>query len=248
MSHPISLRTVLFDMDGVLVDVSNSYRRAIVETAYYFTGREITGAHIQRYKDQGGYNDDWKLTHALIQEANMEVSYGRMVDEFQRRYRGDRWNGLITQEKPLVTADVLARVGKGRVLGVVTGRPEAEAKWAIEHFGWQKHLPLLVAMEHQDRRSKPDPYPLQRALAMLATVGMTVQPHEALYVGDTGDDVLAARRAGMWCIGHVPPYLDDRDAHATLLSERGAHAVIRSMADLPAALDTLIEESAAVAA
>lgn len=247
MSLPISIRTVLFDMDGVLVDVSNSYRRAITETAYYFTGREITGAHIQRYKDQGGYNDDWKLTHALIQEANMEVSFGRMVDEFQRRYRGDRWNGLITQEKPLVTTATLDKVRQGRVLGIVTGRPEAEAKWAIEHFGWQQQFPLLVAMEHQDRRGKPDPYPLQRALAMLSAVGMNLQPHEAVYVGDTGDDIIAARRAGMWCVGHVPPYLDDPDTHATMLAERGAHAVIRQMEDLPAALESLTEEQAIAA-
>lgn len=248
MSIPLTFRTLLFDMDGVLVDVSKSYRKTIIDTVYYFTGREITGAQIQRYKDQGGYNDDWKLSHTLIQEASMDVSYGRMVDEFQRRYRGDNWNGLITQEKALVTKEVLDALLPGRVLGIVTGRPEAEARWAIDQFGWRKHFPLLVAMEQQDRRSKPDPYPLQRALAMLATVGMNVQPDEAVYVGDTGDDIIAARRAGMWCVGHVPPYIEEGDAHAHLLSERGAHAVIRSMDELPAALSRIANNHAAVAA
>ncbi len=245
MQTPLTFRTVLFDMDGVLVDVSHSYRQAIVDTVYHFTGREITGAQIQRYKDQGGYNDDWKLSHALIQEASMEVSFGRMVDEFQRRYRGDTFNGLIQKEKPLVTAATLNAILPGRVLGIVTGRPEVEARWAIKQFGWERYFPLLVAMEHQDRRGKPDPYPLQRAMAMLATVGMTIQPEEAVYVGDTGDDVIAARRAGMWCIGHVPPYVEEGDAHAHLLRERGAHTVIRSMDELPAALARIAEEHGA---
>ena len=44
---------MLFDMDGVLVDVSGSYRRAIEETVYHFTGREVQQEMIQRYKDRG---------------------------------------------------------------------------------------------------------------------------------------------------------------------------------------------------
>jgi len=41
---------IVFDMDGVLVDVSESYREAIVQTVRHFTGAEITRAQIQEYK------------------------------------------------------------------------------------------------------------------------------------------------------------------------------------------------------
>ncbi len=60
------LRLVLFDMDGVLVDVSRSYRRAIRETVRHFTGAYPEATAAQRLKDQGGFHDDWELTHALI--------------------------------------------------------------------------------------------------------------------------------------------------------------------------------------
>ncbi len=231
-------RALLFDMDGVLVDVSNSYRRTISETVYFFTGREITGEQIQQYKDRGGFNDDWKLTYTLIREAGMEVSYSRMHDEFQRRYRGENWNGLIQQEASLVTPQTLAQLQPGRVFGIVTGRPEAEAKWTLEYLGLKKHFPLLVAMEQQDRRTKPDPYPLRRSLAMLKQCGMTVEPEEAVYVGDTGDDMLAARAAGFWAIGHVPPQADP-ERHEGILRDRGAHLVIRGLSELPGALSEL---------
>lgn len=236
------IRLLLFDMDGVLVDVSGSYRQAIVETVYHFTGREVSAAQIQRFKDKGGYNDDWRLTQALIDDAGMGVSFSRVVAEFQRRYRGDDWNGLIATETPLVDLATLDRLREGRILGIVTGRPEAEARHAIRTMGWTPYFPLLVPMEKQDGRGKPDPFPLQQALTMLSAAGVRVAPHEAAYVGDIGDDMEAARRAGMWAIGHVPPYLPS--SHATTLTERGAHRVVTSLADLGPALARLVPTDA----
>ena len=236
----MQLKAILFDMDGVLVDVSKSYRRAIEETAAHFTGRDIVSGTVQRYKNLGGFNDDWKLTHAIIHATGIQVPFSRVVDEFQRRYRGDNWNGFIAEEPPLVPDTILNTLcGNGRIAGIVTGRPEAEAMWTINRFGWKKYFPLVVAREKHEGRTKPDPFPLQRALAILAAAGLTVQPEEAVYVGDTVDDVEAARAAGMWAIGFVPPYLD-ADEHGALLQERGAHAVVDSFDALPNAIEGLL--------
>lgn len=237
------LKAVLFDMDGVLVDVSGSYRRAIQETASYFTGRDIGPHTIQRYKNQGGFNDDWSLTHAIIRDASMEVPMSRVIEEFQKRYRGDNWNGFIASETEIIGWDVLTRIcDHERIVGIVTGRPEAEARWTIERFGWRAFFPLLVAMEKHQGRGKPDPYPLQHALAACDAAGRLVCPEEAVYVGDSVDDVVAARAAGMWSIGFVPPYLDPPDAHAELLRSRGAHFVITDAALLPDLIDGFFGE------
>ena len=58
MPENVQLNALLFDMDGVLVDVSRSYRRAIEETVEHFTGRQIGENAIQRYKNYGGFEDD----------------------------------------------------------------------------------------------------------------------------------------------------------------------------------------------
>ncbi|MFB6266211.1 MAG: TIGR01548 family HAD-type hydrolase [Halodesulfurarchaeum sp.] len=55
---------VVLDVDGVLVDVADSYRRAIVESIEYVYGRTIPRAEVQRFKDAGGFNNDWTLTDA----------------------------------------------------------------------------------------------------------------------------------------------------------------------------------------
>ena len=55
---------IVLDIDGVLVDVSRSYRRAIVETLDRLYGDTLTQADIQAFKNAGGFNNDWELTDA----------------------------------------------------------------------------------------------------------------------------------------------------------------------------------------
>lgn len=238
MPEHVELKAILFDMDGVLVDVSRSYRRAIEETVMHFTGRKIQANTVQRYKNLGGFNDDWKLTHAIITDSGMEVPLARVIDEFQRRYRGENWDGFIAEEPPLIKTRTLDKLmHSGCILGIVTGRPEAEARWTLDRLGWKRYFPLMVAKEKHERRGKPDPFPLQHALGIVDAAGLNVKPESAVYLGDSVDDMAAARAAGLWAIGMVPPYLD-RETHALLLQQRGAHIVIHDPDTLPELIDT----------
>ena len=56
---------VVLDVDGVLVDVADSYRRAVVESLDRVYGETVERAAIQQFKDAGGFNDDWDLTYAI---------------------------------------------------------------------------------------------------------------------------------------------------------------------------------------
>ncbi|WP_336035287.1 TIGR01548 family HAD-type hydrolase [Halobacterium yunchengense] len=55
---------VVLDVDGVLVDVADSYRRAIVESLRHVYGETVEKAAVQQFKDAGGFNNDWTLTDA----------------------------------------------------------------------------------------------------------------------------------------------------------------------------------------
>ena len=236
------LQVLLFDMDGVLVDVSTSYRRAIMETVEHFTGRQISPKDVQRYKNYGGFNDDWKLTHSIITDTAMKVPLSRVIDEFQRRYRGNDWDGFISDEEPLIDDQTLDTIQQsGILMGVVTGRPQEEAEWTINHMGWSSYFPIVLGKEKQGDRTKPDPFPLTHILTMLAAVGRDVKPEEAAYVGDSVDDMKAARAANMWALGVVPPYLDTPN-HTQVLNEAGAHTVLNSPNDLPGLLRRFDEQ------
>ena len=76
---------VVLDVDGVLVDVANSYRRAIVETVERLHGERLPDGAVQSFKNAGGFNDDWELTDAaalfvLAREAGMTLDVEAFTD------------------------------------------------------------------------------------------------------------------------------------------------------------------------
>src|SRR5690606_37893196 len=123
MLEKLELKALFFDMDGVLVDVSRSYQRAVEETVEQLTEGRISPNTIQPYNNAGGYNDDWRVTHAIITYTSMTVPLSRVIDEFQRRYRGENWDGFIAEEPPLIQTRTLdALCTDNRIMGIVTGR------------------------------------------------------------------------------------------------------------------------------
>ncbi|WP_277553948.1 TIGR01548 family HAD-type hydrolase [Halobaculum limi] len=57
--------TVVLDVDGVLVDVADSYRRAVVESVERRHGTTLPRADLQAFKNAGGFNNDWELSDAV---------------------------------------------------------------------------------------------------------------------------------------------------------------------------------------
>ena len=227
------ITVVLFDMDGVLVNVSRSYRRAIDETVLHFTGARAPSRLVQQYKNAGGFNDDWVLTHAIVSEMGVEASLPEIIEVFQAHYRGEQWDGFISDEAPLISPSTLEELRRrGILMGVVTGRPVSEAEWTISRMGWSEFFATLVAKEHYGSRGKPDPFPLHLALDLLRNAGHVIGSGASLYIGDSVDDMVAARAAGLHAVGSVPPYLDLYQ-HSEHLRSKGAHLVVDSPNRLP---------------
>jgi len=76
---------VVLDIDGVLVDVSDSYRRATVETVERVHGERIDREAVQQFKNAGGFNNDWELTDAaalfvLARQQGMDHTLASFTD------------------------------------------------------------------------------------------------------------------------------------------------------------------------
>src|SRR5690606_22809890 len=72
-------------------------------------------------------------------------------------------------------------------LGIVTARPRKDAAELLDRFDIGQFFATVVSRE--DAASKPDPAPVRLAMERLGV-------RRAWMVGDTIDDLLAARRAG----------------------------------------------------
>lgn len=84
---------VVLDIDGVLIETSASYDRAIVETVSTITGSSIERQSIQAIKDAGGFNNDWDATEALVlyvlaTEVGLEQSVEAFAGNVEKRGGG----------------------------------------------------------------------------------------------------------------------------------------------------------------
>jgi len=210
---------MLFDLDGVLADVSGSYRRAIIGTAQSF-GVDLSPMDIQRAKDAGDANNDWVVTHRLLAARGVDVEFDEVKARFQELYLGDQSSpGLRECETLIGGVAFLKRLRERWRLAVVTGRPRAEADWFLERFGIAAYFDAVICME--DAAAKPSAEPVLRALDQLGV-------RSAWMIGDTPDDIVAARGARVLPIGVVAPGQETESANLAL-GTSGATAVLSSI-------------------
>ncbi len=217
-----ALRTVLapealiFDMDGVLADVSGSYREATLQTAAAF-GVEITIQDIEAATAEGNANDCWVLTRRLMAERGVDRSLAEVKTQFEEIYQGTEAEpGLRRTERLLLDRDELLALGERFPLAVVTGRPRADADRFLTERGIAGCFQTVVTME--DAPIKPNPAPVRLALERLGVA-------TAWMVGDTPDDLRAARGANVLPIGVVAPGDEPATTTSSLL-RAGAAAVL----------------------
>jgi histidinol-phosphate aminotransferase len=187
---------MLFDLDGVLADVSTSYREAIVQTCAHF-GVAVTGADIAAVKAAGNANNDWVVTQRLLAARGVEAALEAVKARFEALYQGTaEAPGLWTNETLRVSRAQLAAWAAARPLAIVTGRPRADLDRFLNHFDLRGFFATTVCME--EAPLKPDPAPVRLALSRL---GVT----RAWMLGDTPDDQRAARAAGVLPLGVLAP-------------------------------------------
>lgn len=181
--------SLIFDMDGVLVDVSMSYRKAIKQTAEFFLKRKIDNTEIEAIKQKVGMNNDWDATYALIN--NKTFSYEEVKRVFQKYYLGDGLKkGFIENEKLLIAKKDLLRLKKTyKKLGIATGRPKEEAQYVINRFNLNALFDVVVT-KGDTKKEKPYPDPILRAIKMLGV-------KKSIYIGDSPSDIVAATRANI---------------------------------------------------
>jgi HAD superfamily hydrolase (TIGR01548 family) len=283
----------VLDVDGVLVDVADSYRRAIVETVAQVYGDTIDRADVQAFKDAGGFNNDWELTDAAAlyvlasreglglsvetftdsvaatgggrsgaetvvldrlgpaerERVMSEWDPDRLREVFQQLYLGpelyrdleggepdaDLDGGYIHDEPVVAEPETLETLGTAYDVGVLTGRPAAEADIALDRVGLDVPDDHRFTMDDWEA-GKPDP----DALIELAE---RFDADSVVFVGDTLDDVHTAVNASeadpsrtYHGVGVFTGGLDGEEGRRKF-ERAGASAVVDSVNDLPALLD-----------
>jgi HAD superfamily hydrolase (TIGR01548 family) len=219
---------LVFDMDGVLVDVTESYREAIRQTVRCFTGREIGNDAIQDLKNAGGWNNDWALAHHVISGYGFAVDYETVVARFQEIFFGDGRSGLAFRERWVPQAGLLERLGRRFRLAIFTGRTREEARMTLDRFAPDVNFDPVIADEDVVN-GKPAPDGLGKIAALTGLARIW-------YVGDTVDDARSAKAAGARFIGIASESNPRRAELQALFAAENAFAVLSDINQLEVVL------------
>lgn len=215
---------VIFDMDGVLAEVSKSYRKAIEETCKAF-GYSVEQEEITKAKIKGNSNNDWILTHELIKtKGGSSVTLEQVTQKFQHFYLG----GLRDLETLIPSRALLIELRRRATLGfaIVTGRPREEC---INFLETHRLTGLFTSIDGDvlcvcmnETEPKPSPEPVLKALKLLKAT----EQDSVVMLGDTPDDVSAAIAAGIEAFGVRLPGEEEHNPMVLKMIELGATRVL----------------------
>ena len=219
---------VVLDVDGVLVDVEDSYRRAIVESIERVYGETIDRDQVQMFKNAGGFNNDWELTYAAA------------------LYRLAHERGLTDGLQSFTDKIALNEGGLGAAVSVVEETLDEETMTEVRNE-WNKERlrdvfqqlylgeDLVVTMDDWDG-GKPEPDALIRLADRLGVDSL-------LYIGDSLDDVETAVNANRedgdrsyHAVGVLSGGLSGEEGR-TEFEIKGADEVVDDVNELPEVLE-----------
>ena len=313
-------KLIIFDMDGVLINVSSSYRECVGKTASIFLLPCINSellphplfdlAELAFLKATGSLNNDWDLTHKVLtlmfskingkkESANREewdvkelasflkssdkplellfkdantgvgpqvskeidffykgdVGSGNIIKQiFQELYLGKELfseihgiqaqyyfeQGLILTEKLFIERDKLLSLSDSHNLAIATGRPAAEAAYAVKKNNinfFEKMMTHDDCVKEEKNRGektslgKPHPFMLDTIAAYYESRGELTE--KIYYIGDITDDMIAAKRSkyGFCAVGVTYSSPDKKKALSTL-TEAGADYIVNTPQEL----------------
>jgi pyrophosphatase PpaX len=196
--------TVLFDLDGTLVDSG-----AIILASFKHAARMVLARDVEE-----------EQIAALVGGSNlhdqMRVLSPTHVDELVRVYREhnrplhDELQAFEGVEELMETLS-----GQGRELGIVTAKGRQTVDLAFAVLSLERYFDAVVTADMTDRH-KPDPAPVLKALELLES-----EPADAAFVGDSPYDIAAGKAAGVFTVavswGKIHPEVRLLEAGADVL-------------------------------
>ncbi|HUJ31822.1 MAG TPA: HAD family hydrolase [Candidatus Acidoferrum sp.] len=207
-------RVVLFDWDGTLLDSCRADAGAYVEM-FRILGVRWSASDFERH-----YSPDW---YRVYRAARLPRAQWALADRLWRRAYKRQNPALLPGARSVVRT-----LHRSFRLGVVSSGSGWRVRPQIRGFELARYFSVCVCSEDA-RRRKPDPAPLKVALRRLHA-----EPNEAVYVGDSPEDVEMARRAGVRSIGVLGPF-----PTAAKLRAQSPEAILPSVRELPRLLVTV---------
>lgn len=186
----LALKAIAFDFDGTLIDSAPDLALAINLMLGELRRDTFDSAVVQGWVGNGV---EVLIKRALSGQETIEPN----LDEGLYRDARARFDRLYaehlcinTRPYPGVVETLENLWAKQIPMAVVTNKPYPFTKALLIELGFERYFDIVLGGESLPKR-KPDPYPLQYVLDKRA-----LAPLQMLMVGDSRNDILAAKAAG----------------------------------------------------
>ena len=191
---PRSIRLVIFDLDGTLVDSRLDLVHSVNAALRHIGRPELPDDLIASYVGDGA---PILIQRALGGEAGDEAMVRKGLEFFLSYYREHKLDH--TKVYPGI-AEALAAIqhsanGLQRTMAVLSNKPVNPSRAIVEELGLGSFFSHVYGGNSFPSK-KPDPEGARKLLAE-----NRIGPEQAVIVGDSHTDVRTGRNAGLWTIG-----------------------------------------------
>ena len=207
----------IFDLDGTILDTVHTIAYYVNDALKHFGFPEN---ETDAYKYLAG-NGATNLIHRALDAHGLdtEENFNKVFPYYMENYNK---NTLYkTEHFPNMPETLKALKEKGNKIAVVSNKPDSTVQPLLPHF-FEDGLFDVVFGARENVPLKPNPSAVNEVLDLY---GLT--PEDAVYVGDTGTDMQTGKNAGIFTVGVLWGFRDEKE-----LLEFGADVLISKAEDL----------------
>lgn len=194
------IKTIIFDMDGVIVD-SEPIHMKIERELFDEVGLEISTEEHWQYVGTSA-QEMWEDINDKFQ---LPVSVAEILAKKQRRYMEHLSNTDKLNHVSGIKRMIQYFYNNDKNLVLASSATREEINLVLDKLNLKAYFPVAISGAELDR-SKPDPMIFLKASLMSQT-----SPEHCCVIEDSKNGVLAAKAAGMRCIGFRNPHSGDQD-------------------------------------
>ena len=186
-----SRELILFDLDGTLVDSASDLYRAMNMSLNVLQLPEVTEEQVRTWVGKGTSLFCYSTLQYLTGQVD-PAQHKQLLDTFLEIYNAEPC--VDTQPFNGVVDFLDWGLSNNKQMICVTNKPEQPARMTVESVGLSKYFVDVIGGDRFEER-KPHPRQL-----LFCVDEYQLTKDQVLMLGDSSNDVEAARRAGVDCI------------------------------------------------